>query len=249
MLVTVDGIVIGKRDIGENNVFLDILTQEYGVIEVTAHGVKKLNSSNLGSTGLFSYAKFCLNKSSLKYTINSTTPIYSFYNLSSDLKKLSLAVYFSDIARYTSASEQNGGDFLRFFAMSLYQLENDKAQIELIKAIFEFRTATILGFMPDLRACINCASYEHEVMYFLFSESAIICEDCYKDAEKDGDDVYRLSPSLLYALRYTTYSPIDKIFGFKLNGVTAEQFYYFTERYLLRQLNRGFKSLEYYKKV
>ena len=37
MLVTVDGIVIGRRSIGENSCFIDVLTDEYGVIEATAH--------------------------------------------------------------------------------------------------------------------------------------------------------------------------------------------------------------------
>ena len=49
MLFTYDGIVVGRRDIGESNCFLDILTDEQGIIEATAHGVKKINSSLLGS--------------------------------------------------------------------------------------------------------------------------------------------------------------------------------------------------------
>ena len=248
MLVTVDGIVISRREIGENNAFLDILTKEYGVIEVIAHGVKKLNSSNLGSTGLFSYATFCLNKSSLKYTLNSAKPIYLFYKLSEDLKKLSLATYFADVARYTSASEEYGGDFLRFFAMALFQLEKENASAELIKAVFELRTAAMLGFLPDLRACCKCVCYEHSEMFFLFSESNIICGDCY-DGNRDDENVFILSPSLLYTLRYVVYSPVEKLFKFSLTGVTAEQFYSFTEKYLLGHLNRGFRSLEYYYKV
>ncbi len=60
MLVTVEGIVVGKRDIGENNCFLDILTDKYGVIEVTAHGVKKVNSRNAPSVGCFRIQNFAL---------------------------------------------------------------------------------------------------------------------------------------------------------------------------------------------
>ena len=60
MLVTVEGIVVGKRDIGENNCFLDILTDKYGVIEVTAHGVKKVNSRNAPSVGVVFVFKILL---------------------------------------------------------------------------------------------------------------------------------------------------------------------------------------------
>ena len=47
MLVTVEGIVIGRRSIGEDSCFIDVLTDEYGVIEATAHGVKKITSKNI----------------------------------------------------------------------------------------------------------------------------------------------------------------------------------------------------------
>lgn len=248
MLVTVDGIVLGRRDIGENNCFLDVLTNEYGVIEVTAHGVKKLNSKNASATGLFSYATFCLNKSRYTYSINSTSPKYSFYKLSSDLRKLSLAVYFADIVKYTSTSEESNGDFLRFFAMTLYRLEKENADLQLIKAIFELRTASMLGFMPDLRACCQCACYESEEMFFLWDECKIICKDCF-DGYFSESLHYALSPSLLYTMRYVVYSPLENVYGFSLKGETAVGFYYFAESYLLRQLGRDFKSLDYYKKL
>ena len=82
MLFTYDGIVVGRRDIGESNCFLDILTDEQGIVEATAHGVKKINSSLLGSCGLFSYSTFCLNKTKMRYTVNSAKPKRSFHEQS-----------------------------------------------------------------------------------------------------------------------------------------------------------------------
>ena len=81
MLVTVEGIVIGRRDVGESNCFLDILTKEYGVIEAMAHGVRKQGSRNASAAGLFSYSIFCLKKTNLRYSINSTQPKYNFFGL------------------------------------------------------------------------------------------------------------------------------------------------------------------------
>ena len=69
MLVTVEGIVIGKRTIGDNNCFIDVLT-----------------SKNAGACSLFSYSKFCFSKSGLKYTLNSAEPKVSFHRISSDLE-------------------------------------------------------------------------------------------------------------------------------------------------------------------
>ena len=210
--------------------------------------LQSLPATCAAATGLFSYATFCLNKSRYTYSINSSTPKYSFYKLSSDLRKLSLAVYFADIIKFTSAAEQSDGDILRFFAMTLYKLEKENSDLSLIKAIFELRTASMLGFMPDLRACSECACYEHEKMIFLWEESKIICGDCF-DSFFSESLHYMLSSSLLYAMRYVVYSPLEKVYGFSLKGETAERFYYFAEFYLQRQLGRDFKSLDYYKNL
>lgn len=249
MLVTVEGIVIGKRDIGENNCFIDVLTNKFGVIEATAHGVKKTNSSNLSSAGLFSYSKFCFNKNNFKYTLNSAEPKHSFFGLSSDLEKFSLAVYFADIIKYTSASEQNGEDILRFFAITLFELEKQNAKCDIIKAVFELRIASMLGFLPDLRACRGCGEYLKKTMFFSFDNSSLICGDCCENERKIGEILTEISHDLLYTMRYTVYSPVEKIYKFTLKGKTRDEFSDFAERYLLKQLDKSFKTLDYYKKI
>lgn len=249
MLVTVEGIVIGKRDIGESNCFLDILTGEYGVIEATAHGVKKTNSSNMSAAGLFSYSKFCFNKSNYKYTLNSAEPKCSFFGLSSDLKKFSLAVYFAEIVKYTSAAEQNGEDILRFFAITLFKLQKEKSDCDLIKSVFEFRIASMLGFLPDLRACRSCGRFINGDMFFSFEDNSLICEECRELEHNIGEELKPLSPQLLHTVRYVTYSVAEKVYGFTLSGETRDNFLAFAEDYLLRQLGRGFNTLDYYKKL
>ena len=249
MLVTVSGIVIGKRDIGESNCFLDILTDKYGVIEVTAHGVKKMNSKNASSTGLFSYSKFCFNKNNLRYSLNSAEPIYSFFGLSSDLKKFSLAVYLADIIKYTSAAEQSGEDVLRFFAITLYKLEKENADCDIIKAVFEFRIAAMLGFLPDLRACRDCGEYVNGEMFFSVERNNLICGECRELSENIDEELKPLLPDLLHTMRFVLYSAIEKVYGFALKGDTKKEFLSFSEDYLLTQLGKSFKTLEYYKNL
>lgn len=251
MLVTVSGIVIGKRDIGENNCFLDILTDKYGVIEVTAHGVKKVNSKNASSTGLFSYSKFCFNKTNLHYSINSAEPVCSFFGLSSDLKKFSLAVYLADIIKYTAAAEQSGEDILRFFAITLYRLEKENADCDIIKSVFEFRIASMLGFLPDLRACRECGEYLNGEMFFSFERNNLICGECRKAkaAETAEEELKALLPDFLHTMRFVLYSAPEKVYGFSLKGETRREFLAFAEDYLLAQLGKSFKTLDYYKNL
>lgn len=246
MLVTVDGIIIGRRTIGENNCFIDVLTDEFGVIEATAHGVRKLTSKNAGTCNLFAYSRFCFSKSGLKYTLNSAEPKFNFHGLASDIEGLSLAAYFAEIIKTTAAPEQEAEGFLRLMAISLFEIEKRRISFSQIKAVFELRIASMLGFAPDLRACRSCICYEHEKMYFNFSGGIIICDDCLNQPK---EELFELLPPLLYAMRYIVYSDVDKIYHFNLKSNFMAQLSALSEKYLLLHLDRDFKSLDYYNSI
>ncbi|MCL1880609.1 MAG: DNA repair protein RecO [Oscillospiraceae bacterium] len=148
MLITVDGLVISRREFGDSSCFIDVLTSELGVIEVTAKGVKKLNSPLSTATALFSYCTFCFNKNerNLKYTLNSAKIKLTFHELSKELEKLSLASYFAELVKFTATPEQESGKILRYLLMALYDLMRDKYTIAKIKSDFERRLAKELGF-------------------------------------------------------------------------------------------------------
>lgn len=246
MLFTYDGIVVGRREIGDNSCFIDILTDEQGIIEATAHGAKKINSPLLSSASIFAYSKFCLNKSKLRYTVNSAKPIYSFHEIGSDIEKLALASYFAQAVRFCTPEEQNQDSIVRFFAIALF--EANKAQsLETVRSAFEFRYSAMLGYRPDLRACCNCGCYEHREMFFLPSRGEIFCGDCF-DREYGGR-YFVLPPDTLAAMRNILYAPLDKAFRFNISGDSAAVLSRVTESYFLSRTERSFPALEYYKSL
>ena len=249
-LITLNGVVIGQRTVGENNCFLDILTDKLGLIEVTSHGAKKLGSKNAGISSLYTYSQFTLSKNKGRYTINSGEPICSFHNLSSSIEALSLAVYFSEVIRYCTTSEEDHSDILRFVCMTFFQLAKGKLALDFIKAVFEFRFITHIGFMPDLRACRECACYQSDEMYFLPKTGSIICSDCYEESPSSYEDyIFLMTPTVLHTLRYVAYSDVNKMYSFTISQQSLNVFGAISEYYLLTQLGRGFDTLTYYKSI
>ena len=234
MLITLKGLVIGQRIVGENSCFLDLFTDKLGMIEVMAHGAKKIGGKNSGAASLFSYATFCVSRSSKGYTLNSAEPICSFYNISADI----------------ATSEEEHEDLLRFTCMTYFQLEKQKLPLRFIKAIFEFRFLSRIGFMPDLRACRECIAYKSETMMFLPVEGIIYCSDCFEEhSELVEKNVFALNPTLLHTLRYVAYSETDKMYRFRISKENEKLFSAIAEFYLLAQLNRSFPTLDYYKNI
>lgn len=251
MLVTYEGIVISRREIGENSCFIDILTDEQGIVEAAAHGAKKMNSGIMSSTALFSYSVFCLSKSKLRYTVNSAKPKYSFHALGENITKLALASYFAQAVKFCTPSEQTQDSIVRFFAMSLYEItqtETTGRSPDAIKAAFELRYCKELGFTPDLVACCRCGHYDSEKgMFFLPESGKLICGDCIREEQKNTAEL--LFPETLFAMRNIIFSPAEKFYKFRIEGNAEKQLSRLSENYFLEKVERrenGFPALKYY---
>ncbi len=246
MLVTYDGIVIARREAGDSGVYLDILTDEEGLIEAAARGAKKLNSGLLSSSALFSYSTFCFSCSKQRYTLNSAKPKYSFHKLGEDIKRLALACYFAQAVKYCTPELQPQESMVRFFAVSLFETLRSEC-LENVRAAFELRYSAMLGFCPNLIACENCGIYEHKEMFFLPDTGEIFCGGCF-DRSYNGT-YFKLSPDTLGVMRNIIFSPLNKAFKFQISGRDAESLYQTAEGYFLWQTDKTFSALDYYKRI
>lgn len=255
MLETYDGIVLARREIGENSCFIDVLTDEKGLIEATAHGIKKLNSPLMSSAALFSYSVFCFNRTKTRYTLNSARPRFSFHGLGEDIYKLALASYFVQAVKFCTPTEQNQletsrDSIVRFLAIALYETLNAGGErpLDAVKAAFELRYSAVLGFTPDLVACHNCGHYDCERgMIFLPRKAKLVCADCF-NPEFEGERT-ALLPETLFAMRNIVFSPLERCFKFNIGTDAQKQLAAIAEDYFLYRTERTFTALEYYKKL
>ncbi len=252
MLYTVEGLVISRRDIGESSCFLDVLTDEMGLLEVSARGVKKVSAKNHAAYSIFSYCTFCVNKTKNNYTLNSVEPKYLFHGLSNDICAFSLANYFCDVMKYCASSEEQQPNLLRLMLISLYRLEGYASHgeeyiiLNKLKSVFELRLMAQIGFMPELRVCGFCGRGLDENLRFYPILGLVGCNDCNV---KNNNDSIGISSSVFKAMRHIVYSDIEKIFSFSLNKENFIKLQNVCEMYLLNQVGRSFKTLDYYKNM
>ena len=208
--MTTMGVVIGERAYGENDKFIDVFTKDYGIIEVTVKGGRKLNSKNSASTALFAYSKFCVSNRGERYYLNSSEIENTFYNLRLDIKKLALASYFAELLKYTVLSYDSDKAYeiiLKLLLNTLYYLEKDTHNIMLLKSIFELRLLSEIGLIPNLIGCSICNVYSHSKMYFDIQEGKLYCGDCFSKSE--GYNIIALNESTLSALRHISLADLN----------------------------------------
>lgn len=244
MRTNTDGLILKEQNIGEKDKLVTVLTRHNGLVRAFVRGAKSVKNRKNSSTGMFCYSKLSLYKTKDTYIIDEAEPIELFFELRSDLEKLALAQYFSELVLTLVQEDEPAEEYLRLILNSLHFLAKGKMPNEQVKAITELRIMCIAGFMPNLIACDRCGEYETETMYFDVEDGLLYCENCVPT-----DMIFQLDIGLIKALRHIAFSDFEKIYSFKMEEYALPDLSYVTEKYLLSKLQRNFKTLEFYKEI
>ena len=256
MITEVKGLVIRTTDIRESDRLITIFTEEMGVLSAMAQGARSLKSRKMSSTMQFCYSRFILYKKGEHYYVREAELIESFFDLRSSIEDLALAAYIADVlSDVTVAAEER--ELLRLSLNSLYAIANKKYELSKIKAAFEIRAASILGFMPDVLACSSCGERLGNFYFDIMGGSikCFLCNERESSSIKEPESPHEshivriLSEGAKIALGYCIYAPLEKLFSFKISGEDMDLFAKAAEDYLINQLERSFKTLDFYKEV
>lgn len=246
-MITLEGIVLREKPYGEQDKFIDILTRNKGLLEIAVKGARKITGRVNSSTQLFAYSKFCINNSKDRLSLNSAEPIHIFYDLRSSLSRLSLASYFADVLRYSTAERTGSGDVLRLFLNTLHFLEKGLRSEKMLKPIFELRLMSEIGFMPDIICCRGCGVFEPAELYFSVMGGGFVCPDCADKEQLEND--FKMELPVLSAVRHIVLADFSRLFNFRLTESLLNTLSDFSENYILSHLERSFSTLDFYKET
>lgn len=256
MHITVRGLVIRTVDIKETDRLITIFTEERGALTALARGARSLKSRKMAATMQFCYSNFVLYEQGDKLWVKEAELIESFFDLRQSIEGLSLANYIAEVLSDVTVEEAER-ELLRLSLNSLFAIANKKYDFNKIKAVFEIRAASVLGFMPDIISCHSCGGGEGD-FFFDIMGGFIECQKCRKEAVEEHREhpdpheshiISILSEGARAALAYSIYSPIERIFSFNLSDEDLRLFSRAAEEYLLNQLGHSFKTLDFYKEM
>lgn len=242
MAVKTKGLIIKEQSIRESDRLVTLLTANYGVLRAFVHGAKRINSK-LSCVSLFCYGEFTLHQSKDAYIITEVENTQVFFELRSDLIKLSLAQYFAQLTLELTEGENDSGEVLRLVLNAMHLLCKGKVPYTQIKAVVELRMLTLGGYMPNILGCERCGVFESEPIFFHIQTGHFYCNECNQNGG------IPLSAGTLTAMRHICLSEVQKVFSFTLQPDSLRALCDCNEQYLLGQLERRFSTLEFYKSV
>ena len=250
-------LVIRETDYGENDKLLTLLTAERGRLTVCVKGGKSLKNKNLASSQLLCYSEFTVKERKGFYTLSEAALIEQFFGLRGDLDRFAAAQYIADVAGEVCVENNDEGEMLRLTLNTLYMLSETDRDVDFVKAVFELRTAALSGFCPDLTACGLCGKPEGEPMYLDVMNGSLRCGECF-GSEADTDSrlgaatataILPLTSAVLHGMRYVIGAPAKRVFSFTLPEEAQADFCRVCEKYLVNQLERSFRTLEFYHNI
>ena len=243
MFKTIKALVLREVRYKEADRILTLLSAEEGKLTVKARGALRKSSRTGAATQQLTYAEMTLFGNRGKWTVNEASVLEGFDGLRTDLEALALGSYFAECLEALSVEEQPDAELMQLGLNSLYALSRGLYDARLIKAAFEFRLMCLSGYAPDLSACAACGGEPADPV-FQPAEGRVYCRAC-----PHGGGTLVLGPEALAAMRYLAAAPAKKLFSFSLGEEAAERLSLVAEQYLLRQTERRFGTLEYYKQI
>ena len=144
-----EGIIIKRKNYGEADRFLTILTPHRGKIKILAKGVRKISSRRSSHIELLNLSYLSIHESRMPI-LTEVEAINHFENLKSDLDKSAYAFYVCELVDGLLAEHQENRQVYDLLRQVLYDLEIDPDPRKKIKK-FEQDILILLGFWPKER--------------------------------------------------------------------------------------------------
>ena len=243
---TFPALVLREAKYKESDRIVTLLSAEHGLLTAKAQGALRKTSKLGASTQQLTYSEITVYENAGKIRIREASVLEPFTGLRTDFSNYALACYFADCVDRLISEDEANEQVLQLTLNCLYALSNALHDPLKIKAAFELRLMCILGYEPDLSRCSVCAKEMPEEPTFGFTSGHICCRSC-RNADIGITDY--LCPESLKAMRHICLSRPKQILSFDLSKEAQRRLSIACEDYLLRQTDRRFATLDYWKKV
>lgn len=239
-------IILKRRDFGEADRLLTVLSPTHGKLDVIAKGARKPISTKTGHVELFTSADMLISKGrdlDIMTQVEMTNP---FLHLREDLRVGAYANYIAELVdKFTFDGDQHLQD--------LYQLTHDTFQRlcddpdpRLVVRYFEVHMLDIVGFRPELNECvITHDAIIAQDQFFSHADGGVVCPN----AQHLTTGLIPVTMDALKLLRHLQRSPYKLVRDLRI----APKIHHEVERLLLGYigylLEQRLESLDFIRRV
>jgi DNA repair protein RecO (recombination protein O) len=239
------GLVLRETDIKETDKLLTVLTQTGEKRTVLARRARSKGSRLAASAQLLTYSDMTLFEYRDFTTLDEASTIEQFRGVRDDLALLALGCYFAELAELIAEGDSAAPWLTSLLLNALYALDKLGKDPNLVKPAFEMKLMCLAGFAPLVDECACCGEEEPEEPRLSLREGTIRCAAC--PSGETGGISMPLCAGSLAALRHIQACDPKTLYSFRLEENALRLLGNTSEAFVMTQLERGFRTLDYYK--
>jgi DNA repair protein RecO (recombination protein O) len=204
------GIVLRTRKIRESSRIVVFFTRDYGKISVVAKGSLKPKSKFGSSLELFTRSSIIFYRKENRdlHTLSHSDILNAHKGLKKDVVKLAYASVAGEMVERLVPGEEPNRQLFQLLDSALRQIDvAERPQLEVILTSYVLKMLHIVGYGPELTACVRCNKAVGDRAWFGLVSGGVLCRQC------NGQDLnaVEISPQALDLLRKFEGEPIEKL--------------------------------------
>ena len=227
--IVTKGVVLRETETKEADKILTLLTADRGKISVIARGVRRKSCKYAACAQQLVYSEWTLYQKGEWYYANEGATAELFSGLRTNLEALALGCYFAELTETVTAPEVPAGALLPHLLNGLYALSALQKPPALVKPAFEIKLLCLAGYEPLADSCAYCGRPDPEQPLLDVVQGILRCRSC--------------------GTKESALSMPKRLYSFRLTGPALERLSAAAEAFVAAQLERGFRTLEFYKSL
>lgn len=241
------GLVLRTADYKESSKMLTVLTDAMGKVSISARGATRLKSRIAAACQPMAFSEMTVSESRDRLYLREASTLELFSGMTADLKIYALGCYFLELLDASCPETVEEPEVLALGLNALWLLSEGKKDPRIVKSAFELRLMTLLGYQPETERCAACGKEEPETPTLDLRGGALYCRDCALRATALRP--MTLDKPSLQAIRHIVSSQRKNVFAFHLGDSALRRLTDAAENYVKEQLERSFRTLDYYKSL
>jgi DNA repair protein RecO (recombination protein O) len=210
-LYRVHGIVLRRRDLGETDRIVTLLTLEHGKRRIVAKGSRRPASRLAGHLEPFAATRLLVARTRGLDIVSQAETIEVFAGLRTDEAAIATAGYVAELVDALLPEEQ-ASDAVYDLLYATYGLLAEGRDARLVTRVFEMAFLRHIGYRPELRQCVVCEQAVEPVLNGFSLDGGVVCHRCLDRRP----DVMRVSVNALKLLRTIDRGEFGRLFGLRV---------------------------------
>jgi DNA repair protein RecO (recombination protein O) len=241
-------LILKRRDFGESDRMLTILSPTHGKLDVLARGARKPLSHKTGHVELYTRSELLISRGREFGQVTQAEMSAPYLLLRQDLTRGAYAHYAVELLdRFTAQEDHDALELFPLLDETFARLCDGAIDPRTAARFYELRLLERVGFRPELHECvIGREPIQPQSQFFSFAEGGAVCPQC---AARAGSSLHAVSLDALKLLRHLQRSPFAAAANLSIPPALHDEVERLMLGYLVYLLERRLQSAAFIQRL